>query len=81
MQHLMNRRSGKYLCQVKLPLITPNTTSVGGLLGSPEPVCEFCEQHWPEYRRVVKPLQINATGALSRWAAGLDLTPNKSITK
>lgn len=42
MKHYMNKRSGKYLCEVKRPKFTANVTDVGQFLGRPESWCETC---------------------------------------
>lgn len=50
MKHLQNRRSRKYLCQVKHPVVTENTVASSSLLLQPESTCQSCINYWLEYR-------------------------------
>lgn len=46
MRHVMNKKSGKLLCQVKQPKLTENSSIVGLVLGSDnEPICKTCKKH------------------------------------
>jgi len=42
MKHFLNTRSNKYLCEVKYPKRTDNTTIVGTQLAAPESWCPVC---------------------------------------
>ena len=50
MRHLLNKLSGKYLCQVKHPHITENVTDTGKLLAAYEDLCKDCGAFESEYK-------------------------------
>jgi len=56
MKHLMNRLSGRNLCEVRRPAITQNVTDTGLIFMGKEKVCIKCLKYWPEYEeKIMKP--------------------------